>query len=39
MQWTASLMSGHALKHVAAAAGVWYFYVMLRERSAAGGGS
>ena len=34
MQWTGGLMSGHALKHVAAAAGVWCFYVMLRERSA-----
>jgi hypothetical protein len=32
MQWTGGLMSGHALKHVAAAAGVWCFYVMLRER-------
>jgi len=32
MQWTGGLMSGHALKHFAAAAGVWCFYVMLRER-------
>jgi len=32
MQWTGGLMSGHALKHLAAAAGVWCFYVMLRER-------
>jgi hypothetical protein len=32
MQWTGGLMSGHALKHVAAATGVWCFYVMLRER-------
>jgi hypothetical protein len=32
MQWTGGLMSGHTLKHVAAAAGVWCFYVMLRER-------
>lgn len=36
MQWTGGLMSGHALKHIAAAAGVWCFYVMLRERSAIG---
>lgn len=34
MQWTGGAMSGHALKHVLAAAGVWCFYVMLRERSA-----
>jgi hypothetical protein len=33
MHWTAGLMSGHTLKHFAAAAGVWCFYVMLRERS------
>jgi hypothetical protein len=32
MQWSGGLMSGHALKHVAAAAGGWCFYVMLRER-------
>jgi hypothetical protein len=32
MQWSGGLMSGHALKHVAAAAGVWCFYFMLRER-------
>jgi hypothetical protein len=32
MRWTGELMSGHALKHFAAAAGVWCFYVMLRER-------
>lgn len=32
MHWTAGLMSGHTLKHFAAAAGVWCFYVMLRER-------
>lgn len=32
MQWTAGVMSGHTLKHFAAAAGVWCFYVMLRER-------
>jgi len=36
MQWTGGLMSGHAIKHVAAAAGVWCFYVMLRERSVIG---
>ena len=36
MQWTGGVMSGHALKHFAAAAGVWCFYVMLRERSAIG---
>ena len=35
MQWTGDLMSGHALKHVVAAAGVWCFYVMLRKRSGA----
>lgn len=34
MQWTGGLMSGHALKHFAAAGGVWCLYVMLRERSA-----
>jgi hypothetical protein len=33
MQWTAGAMSGHTLKHFAAAAGVWCFYVMLRDRS------
>jgi hypothetical protein len=33
MQWTGGLMSGHAMKHFAAAGGVWCFYVMLRERS------
>ncbi len=32
MQWSGGLMSGHALKHLAAAAGVWCLYVMLRER-------
>lgn len=32
MQWTGGLMSGHTLKHLAAAAGVWCFYVMLRDR-------
>ena len=36
MQWSGGLMSGHALKHVAAAAGAWCFYVMLRERSIIG---
>jgi hypothetical protein len=39
MQWTGGLMSGHAAKHLAAAAGVWCFYVMLRERSTIGGKS
>jgi hypothetical protein len=29
-------MSGHAMKHFAAAGGVWCFYVMLRERSVIG---
>lgn len=33
MRWTAGAMSGHVLKHLAAAAGVWCFYVMLRKRS------
>ena len=33
MQWTGGLMSGHVLKHLAAAAGAWCIYVMLRERS------
>ena len=32
MQWTGGAMSGHALKHFAAAAGVGWFYAMLRER-------
>ena len=36
MEWTGGLMSGHALKHLAAAAGVWCFYIMLRERSVIG---
>lgn len=36
MQWTGGLMSGHALKHLAAAAGVWCFYIMLRRRSVLG---
>jgi hypothetical protein len=36
MQWTAGAMSGHTLKHFAAAAGVWCFYAMLRERSPIG---
>jgi hypothetical protein len=36
MQWTGGLMSGHAMKHFAAAGGVWCFYVMLRERSVIG---
>ena len=33
MQWTGGLVSGHVAKHLLAAAGVWCFYVMLRERS------
>lgn len=36
MQWTGGLMSGHAMKHLAAAAGVLCFYIMLRQRSAIG---
>lgn len=32
LQWTGGLMSGHALKHLFAAAGVWCFYRMLRLR-------
>ena len=32
MQWTGNLMSGHALKHFAAAAGVGCLYFMLRGR-------
>jgi hypothetical protein len=32
---TGGLISGHPLKHLAAAAGVWGFYVMLRRRIAA----
>jgi hypothetical protein len=32
MQWTGGLMSGHALKHLAAGVGVWCFYRMLRLR-------
>ena len=36
MHWTGGLMSGHAMKHLAAAAGVWCFYVMLRQRSTIG---
>jgi hypothetical protein len=36
MQWTGGLMSGHALKHLVAAAGVWCFYIMLRQRSVIG---
>jgi hypothetical protein len=36
MQWTGGAMSGHALKHIVAAAGVWCFYVMLRDRKALG---
>lgn len=36
MEWTGGLMSGHAMKHLAAAAGVWCFYIMLRDRSVIG---
>lgn len=36
MHFTGGLMSGHAMKHLAAAAGVWCLYVMLRQRSAIG---
>lgn len=36
MHWTGGLVSGHVMKHLAAAAGVWFFYVMLRERRALG---
>jgi hypothetical protein len=36
MQWTGGLMSGHAMKHLAAAAGAWCLYIMLRRRSAIG---
>lgn len=34
LDWTMGVMSGHALKHFAAAAGVCCFYVMLRDRMA-----
>jgi hypothetical protein len=37
LHWTAGVMGGHALKHFAAAAGVWCFYVMLRDRSSVAG--
>lgn len=33
MQWTGGLLSGHVAKHLLAAAGVWCFYVMLRDRA------
>lgn len=36
MQWTGGLMSGHTIKHLAAAAGVYCFYIMLRQRSVIG---
>ena len=36
MQWSGGLVSGHTLKHLAAAAGVWCFYRMLRDRSTVG---
>jgi hypothetical protein len=32
MRWTSGATSGHVLKHLAAAAGVWCFYAMLRKR-------
>jgi hypothetical protein len=34
MEWSAGALSGHSLKHVAAAAGVLCFYAMLKKRSA-----
>jgi hypothetical protein len=34
MDWSGGAFSGHALKHLAAAAGVYCFYEMLRRRSA-----
>ena len=34
MEWTGGAVSGHVLKHLAAALGVWFFYAMLRKRSA-----
>ena len=34
MQWTGGALSGHTLKHLAAAAGVAFLYVMLRRRAA-----
>lgn len=34
MAWSAGALSGHSLKHLAAAAGVLCFYVMLKKRSA-----
>ena len=37
MQWTGGLVSGHVAKHLLAAAGVWCFYVMLRDRRAIAG--
>jgi hypothetical protein len=33
MDWTGGLISGHTLKHLAAAAGVWCFYAMLVNRA------
>ena len=32
MAWTGGLISGHVIKHLAAAAGVGWFYAMLRSR-------
>jgi hypothetical protein len=34
MAWSAGALSGHSLKHLAAAAGVLCFYAMLKKRSA-----
>jgi hypothetical protein len=34
MAWSAGALSGHSLKHLAAAAGVFCFYLMLQKRSA-----
>jgi hypothetical protein len=33
MAWSSDAMSGHSLKHLAAAAGVLFFYLMLKRRS------
>jgi hypothetical protein len=34
MEWSSGVLSGHSLKHVAAAAGVLCFYAMLKKRMA-----
>lgn len=34
MQWTGGMLSGHSLKHLAAAAGVGFLYAMLKKRQA-----